>query len=120
MMTSARPMAMSRSRVQTRISLRSVLAEDVAPPATPADTFAEPGGEDSRESGFSGEVEEPRCFWSELSMVGTVLFIAWASRRAPVAISLFAQKATGHRRPSTRLISARPRALHAAIHKRRS
>src|SRR5215472_3125391 len=115
MMTSARPMAMSRSRVQTRISLRSVFAEDGGPPAEPAGTFAEPEGEDRRESGFSGEVEEPRCFWSERSILGTVLFIAWASRRAPVAISYFAQKATGHARPSTRKIPAHPRAFYAAI-----
>src|SRR5207249_6755569 len=66
MMTSARPIAMSKSRVQTRISLRSVFAEDAAPLAAPADAFAK-SGEDRRESGFSGEVTEPRCFWSERS-----------------------------------------------------
>lgn len=90
---------MSRSRVQTRISLRSVFAEDAAGLAVPEDTFAEPGGEDSRGSGFSGKVEEQRCFWSERSILVTVLFIARALRRAPVAISFFAQRATGHAKP---------------------
>src|SRR5437867_11710753 len=72
MMTSARPIAMSKSRVQTRISLRSVFAEDAAPLAALADAFAK-SGEDRRESGFSGEVTEPRCFWSERSIVGAYI-----------------------------------------------
>lgn len=108
---------MSRSRVQTRISLRSVFAEDAAPLAALAETLAEPEGEDRWESGFSGEVAEPRCFWSERSILVTVLFIAWASRRAPVAISFFAQKATGHARPSTGKILAHPRAFSCRDHK---
>src|SRR6266566_742305 len=83
MMTSARPMAMSKSRVQTRISLRSVFAEDRAPLEALADAFTKTGGEDRRESGFSGEVTEPRCFWSERSIVGaSVIYSMGVAARA--------------------------------------
>src|SRR5437867_1840410 len=98
MMTSARPMAMSRSRVQTRISLRRVFA-GAASGAGVAEVFAEAGTEEITGPGFSGGVEAPRCFWSERSILGASLFIAWASRRAPVAILPFAQQAPGAAEP---------------------
>src|SRR5215472_11167600 len=96
MMTSARPMAMSKSRVQTRITLRSVFAEDTAPLAAPPEAFAATGSEDRSESGFSGEVSEPRCFWSERSIVGaSVIYSMGAAARASCDFSHVAQKAPG-------------------------
>ena len=86
MMTSARPMAMSRSRVQMRISLRRLFAEEAVAGAEAAGALAEAGAEQRAGPGFSGEVAVPRCLWSERSILGTWLFIAWASRRAPDAI----------------------------------
>src|SRR5207249_12309998 len=90
-MTTAKPMAMSRSRVQTRISLRRVFEGGAESAAGAAGEFTGPGTEERAGPGFSGEVESPRCFWSERSILGTWLFIAWASRRAPDAI-LFLHK----------------------------
>src|SRR5438132_14391190 len=95
MMTSARPIAMSKSRVQTRISLRSVFAEDaapLAPLAAPADAFAK-SGEDRRESGFSGEVTEPRCFWSERSIVGaSIIYSMGVAARASCDFGMLRKK----------------------------
>src|SRR6516164_4944655 len=101
MMTSARPMAMSKSRVHTRISLRSVFAEDTAPLAAPPEAFAATGREDRSESGFSGEVSEPRCFWSERSIVGaSVIYSMGAAARASCDFSHVAQKSAGRYAPS--------------------
>src|SRR5258708_16650089 len=88
MMTRARPMAMSRSRVQTRISLRRLAAGEAAL----AGGLAAADTEERRGSGFSGDVEAPRCFCGERSILGALLFIARASRRAPVAILPDARK----------------------------
>src|SRR5690242_7562147 len=85
MMTRARPMAISRSRVQMRISLRRLLAGEAFSDAREAPAFDETGTEDRGDSGFSGWVEAPRCFWSERSILGALVFIAWASQRAPHA-----------------------------------
>src|SRR5713226_53999 len=95
MMTKARPMAMSRSRVQTRISLRRLFAAETVLGAGPAGGFAETRGVERRASGFSGEVGAPRCFWSERSIFIAPLFIAWPSRRAPDAILPDARKRAG-------------------------
>src|SRR5690349_20318337 len=92
MMTRARPIAMSRSRVQTRISLRRLAACEAALGAGPADAFAAAEPAERRGAGFSGEVEAPRCFWSERSILGALLFIARASRRAPDGILPDARK----------------------------
>src|SRR5437867_7786157 len=86
MMTMARPMAMSRSRVQTRISLRRLAAREAALGAGLADAFTAADPAERRGAGFSGEVEAPRCFWSERSILGALLFIARGSRRAPDGI----------------------------------
>src|SRR5215469_4002458 len=103
MMTSARPMAMSKSRVQTRISLRSVFAEDAAPLAAPPEALAATGSEDRSESGFSGEVSAPRCFWSERSIVGaSVIYSMAAAARASCDFSHVAQKSRRIRRRSIR------------------
>src|SRR5689334_22373489 len=91
-MTSASPMAMNRSRVHTRISLRRVFEAEAESGAGAAGEFTGPGSEERTSPGLSGEVEVPRCFWSERSILGTCLFIAWASRCAPVAISHFTQQ----------------------------
>src|SRR6266568_3794459 len=99
MMTSASPMAMSRSRVHTRISLRSVFEEEGVLGAGRACEFAEAGTEQTAGPGFSGEVEAPRCFCSERSILGTLVFIARGSRHAPVAIWLFAYKALCSAKP---------------------
>src|SRR6266704_5809226 len=92
MMTRARPMAMSRSRVQTRISLRRLAACEAALGAALAGGLAAAETEERRGSGFSGDVEAPRCFCGERSILGALLFIARASRRAPVAILPDARK----------------------------
>src|SRR5215472_14689051 len=94
MITSARPMAMSRSRVHTRISLRRVFAGEDASGAG-AVAFAETGTEEITGPGLSGAGEAPRCFWSERSILGALVFIARASRRAPDAILRFAQQRPG-------------------------
>src|SRR5215470_17057364 len=91
MMTSARPIAMSRSRVQMRISLRRLLAGVTVSPAALAGVFVG-AAEDRGESRLSGWVEAPRCFWSERSILGALVFIAWALQRAPHAICVFAQQ----------------------------
>src|SRR5579859_739776 len=74
MMTSARPMAMSRSRVQTRISLRKECA--VLEPEGEAFTGDETG------SGLSGIAEVGGSFSSALSIFGCHVFIARALRAA--------------------------------------
>src|SRR5262249_19518767 len=62
MMTRASPIAMSRSRVQMRISLRRLLAGEELADAGEAGAFDETGTGDTGEAGFSGCVEAPRCF----------------------------------------------------------
>src|SRR5258706_10530927 len=95
MMTRARPMAIKRSRVQTRISLRrecsgsgrsappvaserSVRKFDVVWPATAT--------EGSAGAIVSGDFEAAGCFSSGLSIFGCLVFIAWPLRPAPDAI----------------------------------
>ncbi len=84
---------MSRSRVQTRISLRRLLAGEAVSEAGAEGEAAEAGTEEITGPGFSGGVEAPHCFWSERSILGALLFIARASRPAPHAIFRFAQRA---------------------------
>src|SRR5215831_2547875 len=95
MMTSARPIAISRSRVHTRISLRSVFAGEAASGAGLVDEFTVAGTEEITGPGFSGGVAAPRCFWSERSILFAWLFIAWGSPRAPHAIWFRCAKQAG-------------------------
>ena len=74
MMTSASPMAMSRSRVQTRISLRNECA--VGDPEGEALTAGEAGSADS------GIAEVGGNFSSALSIFGCHVFIARGLRAA--------------------------------------
>src|SRR6266849_2845521 len=74
MMTSARPMAMSKSRVQTRISLRKECA--VLDPEGEVLKAGETG------SGLSGIAEVGGSFSSALSIFGCHVFIARALRAA--------------------------------------
>src|SRR5712664_4696636 len=95
MMTRARPMAIKRSRVQTRISLRRECSGSgrSAPPvasdrsvrkfAVVWPAFATEG---SAGVMVSGEVEAAGCFSSGRSIFGCLVFIAWPLRRAPDAI----------------------------------
>src|SRR5207237_6397856 len=99
MMTRARPMAMSRSRVQTRSSLRRLFAGEPASGEAAAGEFAETGVLENEGSGFSGWVEAPRRFWSERSILGATLFIAWATRGAPDAILVLCMIELGAARP---------------------
>src|SRR6266404_7028491 len=73
-MTSARPMAMSRSRVQTRISLRKECAV--------GDPEGEVLGAGETGSGDSGIAEVGGSFSSGLSIFGCHVFIARGSRAA--------------------------------------
>src|SRR5260370_25847895 len=85
MMTSARPMAMSRSRVHTRISWRRECSGAVRSDST--FTVAWPAvitGEDTG-AGFSGGGVFLKCFSFELSILGYLVFIACSSQRAPDA-----------------------------------
>src|SRR6266566_5084789 len=92
--TRARPMAIRRSRVQTRISLRKECSGTDRSGAA-----VEPGGslltldviwaafttEEDAGTGVSGAVEVGDCFSSGLSIFGCLVFIAWPSRPAPDA-----------------------------------
>src|SRR5216684_1976920 len=62
MMTSARPMAMSRSRVQTRISLRRECIDTTRPVMALATEGPEFTIEDDAGAGVSGDVEVARSF----------------------------------------------------------
>src|SRR6266581_1372549 len=62
MMTSARPMAMSRSRVQTRISLRRECIDTTRPVMALATDGPEFTIEDDAGDGVSGDVEVARSF----------------------------------------------------------
>src|SRR5260370_32871457 len=62
MMTSARPMAMSRSRVQTRISLRRECIDTTRPVMALATEGPEFTIEDDAGAGVSGDVEIARSF----------------------------------------------------------
>src|SRR5713226_7719830 len=85
MITSARPMAISRSRVQTRISLRkewngadlsAAAVESGCSLLTVAVTWpAVTTGEDAG-SRFSGELEVAGCFSSGLAIFWCLVFIA--------------------------------------------
>src|ERR1700722_295258 len=79
MMTSARPMAISKSRVQTRISLRRECG------------VADPEGEvldaDETGSGDSGIAEVGGSFSSGLSIFGCHVFIARGLGAAPDLVS---------------------------------
>src|SRR6266566_8801935 len=92
--TRARPMAIRRSRVQTRISLRKECSGTHRSGAA-----VEPGGslltldviwaafttEEDAGTGVSGAVEVAGCFSSILSIFRCLVFIAWPSRPAPDA-----------------------------------
>src|ERR1700675_3110040 len=74
MITSARPMAISRSRVQTRISLRNeCTAEDASGIAPVVNAGAE----------ASGTVGLERFCSSVLCICRCLVFITWASRATP-------------------------------------
>src|SRR5215469_16723275 len=107
-MTSARPIAISRSRVQTRISFRREFVGDATSQAG-ADEFPETGIEEITTPGFSGRVEAPRCFGSERSILCALLFIAWASRPAPLA---FLHIRPSREEPAFPMIPAASAALH--------
>src|SRR5579859_2044958 len=79
MMTSAKPMAISKSRVQTRISLRKECA--VEGPGGAAITADEPGPE------HSGIAEVGGSFSSGLSILGCHVFIARGLHAAPDLVS---------------------------------
>src|SRR6267378_4618228 len=105
MITSARPMAINRSRVQTRISLRRECSgadrsaaglESGCSLLTVAVTWAVVATEEDAGSRVSGEVEVAGCFSSGLSIFRCLVFIAWPSRPAPDAIYCCAW---GGRRP---------------------
>src|SRR5260370_24953583 len=95
MITRARPMAIRRSRVQRRISLRKECSGKERSTLTlvtdcplrkfgavwPAVTT-----EGSAGARVSGDVEVGDCFSSGLSIFGCLVFIAWPSRPAPDAI----------------------------------
>src|SRR5712691_4337298 len=91
MMTSAKPMAINRSRVHTRISLRKECTE--------AGRSAREMSRDRSEvtevatAGVSGEAGGASCFSLELSIFGCLVFIAWPSQHAPE--SFFAGHAKG-------------------------
>src|SRR5690242_5604200 len=97
MITSARPIAIRRSRVQTRISLRRECAGAGRPAAvasgrsllTPGVNWLSVAREGDAGAGFSGDVEVAGCFSSGLSILGRLVFIAWPLRPAPDAICRF-------------------------------
>src|SRR5713226_4799056 len=86
MMTSARPMAMSRSRVQTRNSLRREFAGIERSGGEVAAARPEVTMEDDAGSEVSGGVEVASGFSSELSIFGCLVFIACPSQPAPDGI----------------------------------
>src|SRR5712664_764240 len=77
MMTSARPMAIKRSRVQTRISLRRECGDAGRSGGAIGDTAG---------AVVSGDAVVVTCFSSELSIFGCLVFIACPPRPAPDAI----------------------------------
>src|SRR5207248_9268435 len=88
MITNARPIAIRRSRVQTRISLRRECAGAGRPVAvdsersllTPAVNWLAVAREDDAGAGVSGDVEVAGCFSSCLSILRRLVFIAWPLR----------------------------------------
>src|SRR5438046_9445890 len=94
MITNARPIAIRRSRVQTRISLRRECAGAGRPVAvdsersllTPGVNWLAVAREDDAGAGVSGDVEVAGCFSSCLSIFRRLVFIAWPSRPARDAI----------------------------------
>src|SRR5689334_18040444 len=104
MITSARPMAIRRSRVHTRISLRKECGSAGLSAALASErsllTLAVIGltvnREDDAGAGVSGDVEVAGCFSSSLSILRRLVFIAWPLRPAPDAI--FAAGALGRER----------------------
>src|SRR5438445_13818946 len=94
MITNARPIAIRRSRVQTRISLRRECAGAGRPVAvdsersllTPGVNWLAVAREDDAGAGVSGDVEVAGCFSSCLSILRRLVFIAWPLRPAPDAI----------------------------------
>src|SRR5438067_11763198 len=96
MITNARPIAIRRSRVQTRISLRRECAGAGRPVAVDSErSLLTPGvnwlaaREDDAGAGVSGDVEVAGCFSSSLSILRRLVFIAWPLRPAPDAIYRF-------------------------------
>src|SRR5229473_3937524 len=94
MITRARPMAIKRSRVQTRISPRKECGGTDRSAAadgpdcaffTLAVIWEAATTEDDAGTGISGEVEVAGCFSSGLSIFWCLTFIAWPSRPAPDA-----------------------------------
>src|SRR5713101_6087805 len=91
MMTSAKPMAINRSRVHTRISLRKECTE--------AGRSAREKSRDRSEvtevakAGVSGEAGGASFFSFELSILACQVFIAWPSQHAPE--SFFGGRAKG-------------------------
>src|SRR5260370_4851225 len=95
MMTSARPMAIKRSRVQTRISLRKECSGSERSTLTVtsgcvlrklAVVWPATATEGNAEARVSGDVDVAGCFSFGVSIWATLVFIAWPSRGAPDAI----------------------------------
>src|SRR5206468_11846954 len=92
--TNAGPIAMTRSRVQTRISVRRECAGAGRPVAlasgrslfAPGVNWLAVAREDDAGAGVSGDVEVAGCFSSSLSILRRLVFIAWPLRPAPDAI----------------------------------
>src|SRR5947207_9521682 len=96
MMTKARPIAIRKSLVQTRISLSRVCEGAGRPVAVDSErSLLTPGvnwlaaREDDAGAGVSGDVEVAGCFSSSLSILRRLVFIAWPLRPAPDAIYRF-------------------------------
>src|SRR5260370_33274814 len=89
MRTSARPMAIRRARVHTRISWRRECSGAARSDITFA--VARPAGitEDVTGAGFPGGRVVAKGFSFELSIFGCLLFIACSSRHAPDAFCAF-------------------------------
>src|SRR5438128_9598809 len=105
MITSARPMAIRRSRVHTRISLRKGCGGAGLSAALASErsllTLTAIGltvtREDDAGAGVSGDVEVAGCFSSSLSILRRLVFIAWAFILAPDSIlSLVLRVGQGH------------------------
>src|SRR5215472_12510849 len=111
-MTSARPIAISRSRVQTRISLRREFAGDATSQAG-ADEFPETGIEEITAPGFSGRVEAPRCFGSERSIfLCFAIYSMGVAARATRVFAFYAKRAQAVRNPAFPMIPVASAALH--------
>src|SRR5712691_5594586 len=93
MITSAKPMAINRSRVHTRISLRKECTVAGRSAREMSRDRSEVTMEVDAGAGVSGAAGGASCFSLELSIFGCLVFIAWPSQHAPE--SFFAGHAKG-------------------------